>query len=175
MHVRRSLGRHLAGALTAPVFVLAACGGGDSVADPPVSSPPTSSPTQPPKHESPEAFIRRWAAEDSRMQNTGDTHDFRAMSKSCSGCDSVADRVDSIYEAGGKIRTRGWALVRVYESDRGVTSRTMELIVDSAPTTYSPSRGASPRHLEGGREHFQVRLEATRHSWLVSEFVQIGS
>ncbi len=59
----------LAGALAAPLL-LSACGGDDSVADPPVSSAPTSSPTGTPHRESPEHFIRRWAAERA-MQNTG--------------------------------------------------------------------------------------------------------
>ena len=71
------------------VLLLAGCGGGDddSVADPPVA-PATSSPTASPQRESPEHFIRRWAAEDTRMQNTGETANFRDMSH---GCDTSLD------------------------------------------------------------------------------------
>ena len=74
--------RALAGLLAAPVLVLAGCGDGSSVADPPVHSPPHSVATSdPPAHETAEHFIRRWAAEDTRMQQTGDTSRFRDMSQ----------------------------------------------------------------------------------------------
>jgi hypothetical protein len=173
-----------AGAVIAPLFLLvlpvllvllAACGGGgDSVADPPVSpSSTSSSPTVPPKHESPQAFIRRWAAEDTRMQNSGETSTFRSLSRGCSGCKAVADRVDAIYAAGGNVRTRGWAIVRDYQSAQHGQSRTVELIVDSAPTAYVPSQGASVKHLQGGREHFQVLIAPASGSWVVTRFVQV--
>lgn len=172
MVVRRSL----AGALAAPLLLLAACGGGaDSIADPPISSAPTSSPTKPPKQESIESFIRRWVNEDTRMQNTGNTAEFRSMSKGCDGCDAVADRIEAIYKAGGRVRTDGWSLLRSYQSAHHGKTRTIELLVDSAPTAYTPSAGASLRHLQGGREHFQVRLIPTAHSWLVTQFVQVDS
>ena len=68
--------RILAAALTAPLLTLAACGGGGSIADPPISSAPSSSP--PTQHrETPEHFIRRWAAEDTRIEKTGDMAHFR--------------------------------------------------------------------------------------------------
>jgi hypothetical protein len=166
----------LVGALTAPLFILAACGGGDdSVADPPVSPSATSSSTDTPQRETPEAFIRRWANEDTRMQNTGDTSGFRSMSNKCGGCESVADRVDEIYKAGGKVHTAGWSLLRSYESARTGKLHTIEVIVDSAPTVYTPSLGAPTKHLLGGREHFQVQLVPHSHSWLVRQFVQVSS
>jgi hypothetical protein len=173
MGVRRTL----AGALAAPLLLLAACGGDDtSVADPPISPGSTSSsPGVPPQRESPEHFIRRWVKQDTRMQNTGETTAFRAMSSGCSGCTAVADRVDSIYAAGGSVKTEGWSLKRQYESVRHGKTRTIELVVDSAPTTYTPSQGASPKHLDGGREHFQVHLKPTAASWVVTQFVQIGA
>jgi len=62
MGVPRFLIGSLAGALAAPIVLLAACGGDDaSIADPPVSPRPTSSsPTGTPPQESPEAFFRRF-------------------------------------------------------------------------------------------------------------------
>jgi len=175
MGVRRSVTGILAGTLGCLALLLSACGGGDdSVADPPVS-PATSSPTESAQHESVEQFIRRWAAEDAQMQNTGDTSDFRTMSRGCDGCDAVADRVDSIYEAGGSVHTGGWTVLRLTQSVQNGKTRTIELLVDSAPTTYTPSKGAAPNHLEGGREHFQIEVRPTGNSWVVVEFVEIGS
>ena len=61
----------LAPVLMAPALLaLAACSGDDtSIADPPISSAPTSS-TPPQQRETPEHFIRRWAEEEKRMENT---------------------------------------------------------------------------------------------------------
>src|SRR3954447_10747806 len=107
MGVPRIVTGILARALTVPL--LTACGGsGVSIADPPVSPTSTSSPTGTPQRETPEHFIRRWAAEDTRIQRTGDTATFREMSDGCKGCLELADLVDQIYGAGGFIHTRGW-------------------------------------------------------------------
>jgi hypothetical protein len=109
------------------------------------------------------------------MQNTGDTSKFRQMSHGCDGCDAVADRVDSIYEAGGNVHTNGWTRLDVIQSSQDGKKLTLDLKVDSAPTTYVPSKGAAPRHLDGGHEHFQVQLKPITHSWRVTQFVQVDS
>ncbi|MFZ2013727.1 MAG: hypothetical protein WAV00_07900, partial [Nocardioides sp.] len=102
--------RILAAVLTAPLLTLTACGGGGgSIADPPISSAPSSSPTTQ-QRETPEHFIRRWAAENTRMQDTGHSSKFRSLSVGCRGCTRLADRVDAIYTAGGFIRTGGWQI-----------------------------------------------------------------
>jgi hypothetical protein len=168
--------RILAGALTAPLLVLSACGGSDSVADPPVSSAPTSGPTtQPPKRESVSAFVHRWVREDARMQNTGDTSTFLGMSRHCEGCTSVAKTVSNIYERGGRIETRGWVVLSTHQSGRSGRVRTIDLVVDSAPTHYIPSRGAATKHLDGGREHFQIQVVPAADSWRVSRFIEVSS
>jgi hypothetical protein len=169
--------RILACAFTAPLLLVSACSGGNtSVADPPVSPrPSSSSPTGSPHRESPEHFIRRWAAEDATMQNSGNTSTFRSLAIGCSGCEAVADRIDDIYGAGGNVQTHGWSIVRAYQSARHGKSRTVELIVDSAPTRYRPSSEASTKYLEGGREHFQVVIAPRSWSWVVSRFVQVDS
>ena len=167
--------RLLSGALTAPLLILAGCGGSSNVADPPVSPSAASSSASPPQHETPQAFIRRWADADIAMQNSGDATTFRALSKGCRGCNAVARRVDAIYEAGGSIRTRGWSIVDVRISNRNGRSRTADLVVDSAPTTYFASKSAPAKHLEGGREHFQLQMRAVGSSWLVTQFIQVQS
>jgi hypothetical protein len=168
--------RRLATGILAVPLLLSACGGGDdSVADPPISSAPTSSATGTPPRESAEHFIRRWAAENTRMQNSGDSSAFRGMSSGCNGCDAVADRVDSIYGAGGEVHTDGWTRIRITESARVGRSHTIELLVESSPTTYTLAKGAAPKHLDGGREHFQVQVQPKAKSWTVTQFVQVGS
>jgi hypothetical protein len=164
----------LAGALLAPLLLLAACGGHTSVADPPVAPAPTTSPTHAPKRESPDHFIRRWAAEDTRMQNTGETSKFRQMAKGCEGCLAVARFVDSTYAAGGRIETKGWSLMKVIPDDLHRGTQTFDFTVDSAPTTYWTSAGSSAKRFRGGRERFQLRLAPMSGSWVVTEFVQVA-
>jgi hypothetical protein len=173
-----SVQRTIVGTLAVPLLLaaLTSCGGGDdSVADPPVSSAPTSSPTESPQRESPEHFVRRWAREDVRMQNTGATSAFRSLTNHCGGCAAVADRVDAIYKAGGHVETEGWTLRHIGETDRRGQKRTIEITVDSAPTTYVEAKGDDPKHLNGGRERFQVQIEPSGNSWVVTAFVQVGA
>ena len=87
MAVRRIVAGTLA-ALVLPAC-LSGCGGGSSVADPPVASSP-SSPTSsdPPAHETAEHFIRRWAEVEKQMENTGRTAAYVAMSGRCKACAS---------------------------------------------------------------------------------------
>jgi hypothetical protein len=168
-----SVRRTTAGLVLAPVLlVLSACGGGDdSVADPPVSSAPTSSPTASTGHESPEHFIRRWAAEDARIQQTGDTARFRAMSHGCKGCAKLADLVDRIYEAGGYIHTRGWQVRSISKQGRN----TYALRVFTSSTTYTKSEGGKPRHLPSGPAEFQLQLQWTTQAWRVTSLVQVAT
>ncbi|MBO0844254.1 MAG: hypothetical protein J2P22_02410 [Nocardioides sp.] len=169
-----NLRRTLTGALAAPLLLLPACGGGDpSGADRPIASaPPTSpSPTKPPKQESPEHFIRRWAAEDTRIQKTGDTSRFREMSKGCRGCLKLANLVDRIYSAGGFITTEGWRITRISASDSG----SYDLFVNAAATTFAEKEGGQVHHLPSGPAHFQLRLKRNGSTWNVTYLVQIAA
>jgi hypothetical protein len=173
MGVPRSVTRALAGVLAAPVVLVAACGGGDtSIADPPISPhPTTSSPTQQPHRESPEHFIRRWAAEDTRIQVTGSTNDFRRMSKGCGGCTKLADLVDRIYDNGGYIHTKGWQVHRITES----APYLFDLFVFSRSTAYTESGSGPVHHLPSGPAHFQLKLTRQAGAWNVSSLVQVAT
>jgi hypothetical protein len=163
--------RALAGLLAAPVLVLTGCGDGSSVADPPVHSPPHSVATSdPPAHETAEHFIRRWAEEDTRIQQTGDTRHFREMSRGCRGCNKLAGLVERIYAAGGFIHTKGWTVERISRT-KGTT---FDVYVFSAATTYSASKGGRVEHLPSGPAHFQLTLRRP-DSWHVSSLVQVAS
>jgi hypothetical protein len=162
--------RFLTGILAAPLL-LSACGGGDDpVADPPVSPSSTSASTHPPR-ETPEAFIRRWAAEDTRIQRTGNTHQFREMSQGCRGCTKLANLVDRIYAHGGYIDTNGWRINKIASSRSGL----FDLYVFVAPTTYAESKSDPKRHLPGGPAHFQLRIKRSGQSWSVASLVQVAA
>ena len=164
--------RSLAAAATAPLLLLAGCGDRtSSVADPPVSAPSPSSTAGPPRHESPQAFIRRWAVEDTRIQRTGQTASFRAMSRHCEGCLEFADLVDRIYKNGGYVRTRGWRVRRIEKVDVHM----FDLFVVASPTTYVTSRTGSVHHLPSGPAQFQLRLTKRGSSWNVASLIQLAA
>jgi hypothetical protein len=169
----RTFAGALACALTGPLLVLSASGGGDdSVADPPISSSPSSSsPTSAPHRETPEHFIRRWAAEDTRIQQTGDTRQFRAMSQGCSGCIKLANLVDRIYSHGGYIRTKGWHIRRI----ASVGSGSFDLYVLAKATTYTESANGPPHHLPAGPARFRLALRPKGVSWAVTSLVQVAA
>jgi hypothetical protein len=169
--------RTLAGALAAPLLLLAACGGGDtSIADPPISpGSTTSSPTDQPHRESPEHFIRRWFDAGTKMQNSGKTRSYVALQDRCSDCVTVADRVERTYAAGGYFKTRGVRDFRVTSSAADGNTRLMDVRVDLFPTTYLEHSGGTVKHFTGGPAHFQVGLKPSGESWLVTSFVQVAS
>ena len=172
MRPPRTLTGTLAGALTAPLFLLAACGGGDdSVADPPVSPSSTSSSTGTPQRETAEAFIRRWAAEDTRIQKTGRTAQFRSMSRGCKGCMKLANLVDRIYAHGGYVHTKGWRIEKVTRAG----NQLFDLYVFSTRTTYSETGSGPVHHLPSGPAQFQLTVSRSGSSWNVTSLVQVAS
>jgi hypothetical protein len=177
MGVPRSVTRALAGVLAAPVVLLAACGGGDtSIADPPISPhPTTSSPTQQPHRESPEHFIRRWAAAEKRMENTGKTGPYLAMSQGCESCTQLANDVSNFYSAGGYVRWDGWQIVSIkHYADHG-HRRAFAMRARAGATQYKESTSGELQTLAGGLATDVVALARTDTSWRVVGFTKLGS
>src|SRR3954454_12361425 len=106
--------RILVGTLAVPLLLLSACGGNDSVADPPVSSAPTSSdPTGPPQRETAEHFIRRFYAAEREMENSGHVDDYLQMTLGCRSCTSLSHQVTRFYRDGGFVRWGGLQITSV--------------------------------------------------------------
>jgi hypothetical protein len=174
MRVRRTLA-----ALLAAPCLLSACGGGSSVADPPVSSHPTSSAptTQPP--ESPRVavakFSREWAKEDTRMQNSGETRRFRQMSLGCQECKTLADRIETIYAAGGFVRTKGWHVLGVDVRPNASDAFLVNLRVRSSPTHYRERRDGPRLSYPGGVVTYQLTVSPSSGSWAVRTLGRMSS
>ncbi|MGC4110754.1 MAG: hypothetical protein QM747_10100 [Nocardioides sp.] len=166
----------LAALLTAPLLVLTACGDATSVADPPVApSPTTASSTQPPKREEPQRFIARWFEVGTRMQNSGNTHEYRSMQRGCRGCLSVASHIKESYQAGGYYRTKGVRSLQVAVEKRLGNRCLLDVHVNLFPTSYKESRDGSLKSLHGGPARFQVMVMPRSDSWVVTNFVQVPS
>lgn len=123
---------------------------------PSASDPPPSS--DPPKPETAASFLRRWQAEAFEMQNSGDTTAYREMSLRCESCDSLADRVDSVYDAGGWIRTDGGSVRNLKEVGGQGRLHIFEYVLKSAPTIYRQTSEGSKQRLGGGTARYQVNV-----------------
>jgi hypothetical protein len=172
MRVRRTL----VALLAAPAVLLTACGGASSVADPPVSSGPTSSAptTQPPAHESPQHFIRRWADAEKKMENTGRTGPYLAVSKTCHSCEQLASDVSRFYAAGGFVNWGGWKILSIKPySDNGAT-KSYAMRAMAAPTAYQESVSGVHKTLPGGVATDLITLIQTRDAWQVVGFTKLA-
>jgi hypothetical protein len=170
MRVRRTLA-----ALLAAPCLLSACGGSSSVADPPVSPHTSSAPTtQPPAHETPEHFIRRWAAAEKRMENTGKTRAYLALSQRCRACRQLAADISRFYAAGGFARWGGWDIVSISRDGPTGSSVSYDVKVNSRPTTYRESSTGPIEHLPGGVAMHQLTLRSVAESWHVIEKAQLS-
>jgi hypothetical protein len=171
MRVRRTL----AALLAVPTLLLAGCGGGSSVADPPGSSSPTSSPptTRPPARESPQHFIRRWADAEKQMENTGKTKQYLALSKGCDACRKLARTVSRYYSAGGYIRWNGWTISSITKYPASGSAIAFAVHSNSAPTDYKTSKSDSTKHLRGGSIAYVLQLEPPRGPYTVTAKAQL--
>jgi hypothetical protein len=169
--------RTLAGALAAPLLLLAACGGGGtSIADPPISpGSTTSSPTDQPHRESPEHFIRRWADAEKRMENTGKTAEYAALSRGCMACKKLAMQIQSFYSAGGYVHWGGWKVLSIKVNSRQGAATTYAVRNRSLPTMYKESASGPERHLPGGLTTELIQLERIEHGWNVASKAELAS
>lgn len=176
MGVPRSTVSTLAGALAAPLLLLAACGGDDtSVADPPISpGSTTSSPTQEPQQESAEHFIRRFVSASNAMEARGGTQDYLALTMTCKPCHSLAKQIEMARSNGGFYRSRGWT-IRNVTADVTRRSGTVDVAVTSAPTSFQTSAGEPVRHYSGGDFTFRVAIRMSGSVWKVTNVVQVAA
>ncbi|RYC05854.1 hypothetical protein [Nocardioides zhouii] len=171
MHVRRALALAVVGPL-----LLAGCTG-DPEPTPKIPDPTTSSsspsPTdsETPEAESAEEFIRRWAAIEAEMENTGKTADYRGLSSGCKACTDLADLVEGWYAAGGFINWDGWRIQSV--KPRGDSGNEFVVKVRSSPTRYKESKSGPLKTFDGGPGAHLLVLESQGASWVVTRKAEV--
>lgn len=136
--------------------------------------PPETKPTAV-KQETSEEFIRRWNAEQTRMQ-TGDTAGYREMTPQCEACQKTTTRIDRYYAAGGFVRTKGRKILSIRPSDRSPGQEHAYLVeVDSAPTKYRTSAHAPKETMRGGRSIYEVLLRKQNGEWTFVDYWKVPS
>jgi len=138
------------------------------VSSPPVSASsgsPSAGETEAADDETPEEFVRRWVEVDREMQNTGDTQEFRSISRNCVPCKGLADQVDRIYAAGGYVRTDGFTIRRLVVGPTQGYQIEVRIWVDSAPTELVEVDGGEIQHLEGGKRIYIITVRKLKKHW----------
>ena len=171
MHVRRAL------ALTVVVPLLLAGCTDDPEPTPKIPDPTTSSPTSPatetetPEAETAEDFIRRWAAAEARMENTGDTAEYRELSRECKACTDLAALVERWYADGGFIEWGGWRIRGI--EPRGDSDVEFVVRVRSSPTKYKESAKGPLKTFAGGPGAHLLILKRQGSSWVVTHKAEV--
>lgn len=161
----------LAGAATAVALAatLSGCGGDDSSAGAAPSEDPTALPSvKPPSVESAKHFIQRWAAATARMETTGKTAQYLALTRECQTCRSLAHNIAKRYAAGGYIRWKGLRIdsVETPPNSGGVVLYTVRGV--SAPMTLRDSSSSPEQHLAGRRVTYLVGVMSRSKSLSVT-------
>lgn len=146
---------------------------------PPSTTPaPTPTPTPPPlpataRQDTPtgaESFARHWLATLDYAYKTGDTKPFRALGR-CSGCASLADSIDRIYAAGGKV-TGGELEATNTRVDRHVarSAAAVELYYSRSQRVVLDGKGGRFVDPASKRLGFLLVLERLGQQWQVERF-----
>ncbi|CUR57304.1 conserved hypothetical protein [metagenome] len=173
MHVRRLLALSLAVPL-----LLAGCSDEEKptpkMPDSTSSSPSTEpTETETPEAESPEDFIRRWAALETDMENSGETSEYLKLSERCDSCRDLAETIEGYYRAGGSVRWGGWTIHAINaEPNSGTNAYSVD--VSSAPTRYKESASGPTKRLEGGDSTHLLRLAKSGLSWVVVDKAELA-
>ena len=151
MRRRRAVGGVVSA--VAATLVLTACGGGGSTP----SQASTSLPSVATTANGPEHFVRRWLADQQRMQVTGRTRPYVAANQRCEECRTLAHYVRSYYAAGGYIRGGGYRIRSIDytpSQDGGIVT----VHAQSAPETIRTSSAKPVHHFKARRVVLYLRV-----------------
>lgn len=165
-------------ALLVPSVGLVACGGGDSdavgdaTALPHASDHPSAGDTDNAadpgvNQENPQRFIARWSAAEARMQNTGRTSAYLALSHDCVVCRKLAHTVEGYYAAGGYVHGGAWRITSIRMSPSSGGYQTYTVRAHTGPAAIRESSSSQVLHLPARPVSYQIGLLADGASFTV--------
>lgn len=129
---------------------------------------PSASPSVVKKEETAEEFIRRWLEVEREMQTSGETTEYRAITKGCESCARLADRMEDIYEDGGWVKPGKTTVQRT--EDKG--SNTHLVWTKAEPSTHSLSSKGPEGSFSGGESLYEVYLVKQDQQWTLASMVE---
>jgi hypothetical protein len=168
-----------AAAVTAALAGLGGCGGKDSSdAGSAATSLPHASDTASARasessdpileQENPHRFIARWAAAEARMENTGKTAPYLALSRDCVACRRLAHTVAGYYAAGGFVDGGAWRIdsIKMSAPIQGMVTYTVR--DHTTPETVRESSSSRVDHLPRAPVSYAISLVADGASYTVA-------
>lgn len=165
--------RRVAVAALAPLLLLAGCQDdpeplmpSDTVASSPTTTDAPSEVGTVTK-ETPEEFLRRWQAATDRMQQTGRTGPYLALSQGCKACRDFATQVKDVYSSGGSVDFEGSSIESI--TRKGVNPMTLEVRVRSAQLRILQGEGKATT-FPAALQVFRVILQKVETGWNVTYY-----
>jgi hypothetical protein len=163
MSVRRSI---VLGFVVA--VLLAGCQGDPEpkVEPTPSESSSETSPSKDPQPQTAEEFIDEWFDLAVEFQNTGESEALAAVSQDCRPCQSLIDRVERIYKAGGQVRIERMAVTSV----RPIAQHEYAATVKASQTRVRESANGSTQTIPGNTNEYRVFLTRAGDGWNMSNY-----
>jgi hypothetical protein len=170
---------------------LAGCESNPSPAPLPSESPPSASPSAtstpsptPPAmpdaakgtgEKSAKAFVRYYIGAVNFAMRTGNVEPVRsASSRGCRSCDGVAQNIEAVYSAGGRLEGRGWRVTALRPvSGQPKSKPILQIGVLVGPQDkFDSEQDANPEHFKGGQKLMTLFLARSSGGWHVVKWDQ---
>lgn len=102
------------------------------------------------------------------MQGAGDTRPYRRIAPHCDACTEMADRVDTIYSAGGHVQFAGSQILRLRRVGEGPP--TFEVALRVPATVIHRRAGGNAERLPEGRMRTRVTVQRSGDRWTVTHY-----
>jgi hypothetical protein len=118
-----------------------------------------------------EGFATYWVQVFNKATVSGDTSKLKALAaKSCTVCLDFAHRVETVYKAGGQIRSKGFTIKGMVPIAGGSANQPgLQLSLNSAPQMVTPSKGAKTKTYAGGDLSWRFLMVRAGDHWLVRQ------
>lgn len=136
---------------------------------PTASTSPTDESTETPdKPLGPEATIREFARVHNDFIGDGDAKAFRAMGHNCDYCRDFSKRIEGIYDRGGYVKSKGWAIQSIKLAQKRGTRHAYRVILFNAPAETKERRGAPLKTYPGKQETLIFGVWQIDGAWKIS-------
>jgi hypothetical protein len=147
-------------------LALSGCGGGDESSSSASTALPSAGSSDRASAEV-KAFVERWLAVERRMQVTGRTRPYLALSPDCQDCHFLAQSIARYYADGGYVRWGGWRVRSMVLTPAGDTTL-VTVKANSAPLVIKASSSDPVHHLGVRRSTLYVRVTRASGSYVVT-------
>lgn len=117
------------------------------------------------------AFVRHYVDTVNYASATGNVAALRSLSaNSCKSCDSVANRIASVYSAGGSIESAGWKVAALSAVPGQGEAVAVDAALKLSPQTVLKKAHGQAHHFRGGELPVTFQVRRGTDGWVVLEW-----